>query len=185
VIFTLIRDILSNFLLGLTALVVLVLAQINPIAKHAESLPPPGTIAVLACWPPGPTDVDLWVSDPKDTKPVGYSRKSGLVWSLLRDDMGIVNDDSPINCESAFARSTPAGEYVVNLHGYSIPSSVQGGTAIVVHIEVALNGTFLAKADMDIRAKQERTVIRFKLDGQGNLVPGSENRVFKAIRSGQ
>jgi hypothetical protein len=180
VIFTLIRDILSNFLLGLTALVVLVLAQINPVAKNQESLPPPGTIAVLACWPPGPVDVDLWVSDPKDTKSVGYSRKSGLVWSLLRDDMGIVNDDSPINCESAFARSTPAGEYVVNIHGYSIP-----GDLVTVHIEVALNGAFLTKADMDVRARQERTVIRFKLDGEGNLVPNSENRVFKAIRSAQ
>jgi hypothetical protein len=176
----LVRDLLMNMLLGLTALVVLVLAQINPIAKNQESLPPPGTIAVLACWPPGPIDVDVWVSDPKDTKPVGYSRKSGLVWSLLRDDMGIVNDDSPINCESAFARSTPAGEYVVNIHGYSIL-----GPSVSVHVEVALNGNFLTKADMGLRPKQERTVIRFKLDGQGNLVPGSENKVFKQLRSAQ
>jgi len=173
----LVRDLLMNMLLGLTALVVLVLAQINPIAKDQESLPPPGTIAVLACWPPGPVDVDVWVSDPKDTKPVGYSRKSGLVWSLLRDDMGIVNDDSPINCESAFARSTPAGEFVVNIHGYSVPAA-----SVTVHIEVALNGNFLTKADMDLRPKQERTVIRFKLDGQGNLIPGSENKVFKPVR---
>ncbi|RUW04065.1 hypothetical protein [Mesorhizobium sp. M1A.F.Ca.IN.020.04.1.1] len=155
----------------------LALPQINPKAKDQETLPPPGTIAVLACWPPGPTDVDVWVSDPKDTKPVGYSRKSGLVWSLLRDDMGIVNDDSPINCESAFARSTPAGEYVVNIHGYSLQAP------LTVHVEVALNGAFLTKADMELRAKQERTVIRFKLDGQGNLVPGSENKVFKAVRA--
>lgn len=179
----LVRDLLMNMLLGLTALVVLVLAQINPIAKNEESLPPPGTIAVLACWPPGPIDVDVWVSDPKDTKPVGYSRKSGLVWSLLRDDMGIVNDDSPINCESAFARSTPAGEYVVNIHGYSIPPSVRGEETVVVHVEVAMNGAFLTKADMELRPKQERTVIRFKLDGQGNLIPGSENKVFKPVRA--
>lgn len=175
----LVRDLLMNMLLGLTALVVLVLAQINPIAKNQEALPPPGTIAVLACWPPGATDVDVWVSDPKDTKPVGYSRKAGLVWALLRDDMGIVNDDSPINCESAFARSTPAGEYVVNIHGYSLQAP------LTVHVEVALNGAFLTKADMELRAKQERTVIRFKLDGQGNLIPGSENKVFKAVRSAQ
>lgn len=174
----LVRDLLMNMLLGLTALVVLVLAQINPTAKQDESLPPPGTVAVLACWPPGPIDVDVWVSDPKDTKPVGYSRKSGLVWSLLRDDMGIVNDDSPINCESAFARSTPAGEYVVNIHGYSVL-----GASVLVHVEVALNGAFLTKEDMELRPKQERTVVRFKLDGQGNLVPGSENRVFKPVRA--
>src|ERR1051325_2039112 len=119
----LVRDLLMNMLLGLTALVVLVLAQINPIAKDQEGLPPPGTIAVLACWPPGPIDVHGWASDPNDTKPVGYSRKSGLVWSLLRDDMGIVNGDSPINCESAFARSRPVGEWVVNIHGYSAPAA--------------------------------------------------------------
>lgn len=178
--FNLVWDMYSAFTLVLMALIMIIINQVNPKAKRDESLPPPGTIAVLACWPPGPIDVDVWVSGPKDTKPVGYSRKSGLVWSLLRDDMGIVNDDSPINCESAFARSTPAGEYTVNVHGYSIP-----GPSVAVHVEVALNGAFLTKADMELRPKQERTVIRFKLDGQGKLVPGSENKVFKALRSSQ
>lgn len=173
-------DLLLSFANLLLGILVILFVSMHPPAKNQESLPPPGTIAVLACWPPGPIDVDLWVSDPKDTKPVGYSRKSGLVWSLLRDDMGIVNDDSPINCESAFARSTPAGEYVVNIHGYSIP-----GPSVTVHIEVALNGAFLAKADMPLQPKQERTVIRFKLDGQGNLVAGSENKVFAPLRSAQ
>ena len=118
----------------------------------------------------------MWLGSPND-KPVGYSRKSGPVWSLLRDDMGIVNDDSPINCESLFARSTPAGEYVVNIHGYSLP------TPTIVHVEVALGGVFLTKADMGLRVKQERTVIRFRLDADGKLVPGSENQVFKPLRS--
>jgi hypothetical protein len=179
VIFTLIRDILSNFLLGLTALVVLVLAQINPIAKNQESLPPPGTIAVQACWPNGPTDVDLWVFGPKDDKAIGYSRKSGPVWSLLFDDMGVVNDDGPTNCEDAFARSTPAGEYIINVHGYSLQEP------LTVSVKISLNGSLLDKTSLDVRPKQERTVLRFKLDGQGKLVAGSENRVFKAIRSAQ
>jgi hypothetical protein len=175
--FNLVWDMYSAFTLVLMALIMIIINQVNPKARRDEGLPPPGTIAVLACWPPGPIDVDVWVSDPKDTKPVGYSRKSGLVWSLLRDDMGIVNDDSPINCESAFARSTPAGEYVVNIHGYSVL-----GPSVAVHVEVGLNGAFLTKADMDLRPKQERTVVRFKLDGHGNLVPGSENKVFKPVR---
>ncbi|TGV15846.1 hypothetical protein EN816_00925 [Mesorhizobium sp. M8A.F.Ca.ET.173.01.1.1] len=172
------RDMYSNVTLLLAVIMVIILTQVNPKAKDQETLPPPGTIAVLACWPPGPTDIDLWLGDPKDTKSVGYSRKSGLVWSLLRDDMGIVNDDSPINCESAFARSTPAGEYVVNLHGYSIPAP------LAVHVEIAINGVLLDKSDLEIRPKQERTVLRFKLDGQGNLVEGSANRVFKPLREG-
>lgn len=175
----LVRDLLMNMLLGLTALVVLVLAQINPIAKDQESLPPPGTIAVQACWPNGPTDVDLWVFGPKDDKAIGYSRKSGPVWSLLFDDMGIVNDDGPTNCEDAFARSTPAGEYIINVHGYSLPAP------LAVSVKISLNGSLLDKASLEIRPKQERTVLRFRLDGQGKLVEGSENRVFKALRSAQ
>jgi hypothetical protein len=175
----LVRDLLMNMLLGLTALVVLVLAQINPAAKDQDSLPPPGTIAVQACWPNGPTDVDLWVFGPKDDKAIGYSRKSGPVWSLLFDDMGIVNDDGPTNCEDAFARSTPAGEYIINVHGYSLPAP------LAVSVKISLNGSLLDKTSLEIRPKQERTVLRFKLDGQGQLIEGSENRVFKALRSAQ
>ncbi|TIS18049.1 MAG: hypothetical protein E5X10_01100 [Mesorhizobium sp.] len=156
------------------------MTQVNPKAKDQESLPPPGTIAVQACWPPGPTDVDLWVFGPKDDKGIGYSRKSGPVWSLLFDDMGIVNDDGPTNCEDAFARSTPAGEYIINVHGYSIPGP------LTVSVKIALNGNLLTQPiNVEIRPKQERTVLRFKLDGQGKLIEGSQNRIFKAIRSAQ
>jgi hypothetical protein len=171
------RDMYSNVTLILTAVIVIVLTQVNPKAKDQEALPPPGTIAVQACWPNGPTDVDLWVFGPKDDKAIGYSRKSGPVWSLLFDDMGIVNDDGPTNCEDAFARSTPAGEYIINVHGYSLPAP------LAVSVKISLNGSLLDKTSLEIRPKQERTVIRFKLDGQGKLIEGSENRVFKAIRS--
>ncbi|RUU81298.1 hypothetical protein [Mesorhizobium sp. M7A.F.Ca.MR.362.00.0.0] len=173
----LVRDLLMNMLLGLTALVVLVLAQINPEAKpNPDTLPPPGNIAVLMCWAPGPTDVDLWLGAPGD-KSVGYSRKSGFVWALLRDDMGIVNDVSPINCESAFARATPAGEYVINIHGYSLPETMP------VHIEVSMNGSLLVSTNLDLRPKQERTVVRLTLDGKGSIIPGSQSTVFKELRS--
>lgn len=174
----LVRDLLMNMLLGLTALVVLVLAQINPIAKSTETIKPPGDIAVLMCWAPGPTDIDLWLGAPGD-KSVGYSRKTGTVWALLRDDMGIVNDVSPINCESAFARATPAGEYVVNIHGYSLPETIP------IHIEISLSGRLLVSTNLDLKPKQERTVVRFTLDGQGTIVSGSQSIVFKELRSVQ
>jgi hypothetical protein len=173
------RDMYSNVTLILTAVIVIVLTQVNPKAKDQEALPPPGTIAVQACWPNGPTDVDLWVFGPKDDKAIGYSRKSGPVWSLLFDDMGTVNDDGPTNCEDAFARSTPAGEYIINVHGYSLPAP------LAVSVKISLNGSLLDKTSLELRPKQERTVLRFKLDGQGKLIDGSENRVFKAIRSAQ
>lgn len=173
------RDFYSNNTLILAVLVVIMMTQVNPKAKDQEALPPPGTIAVQACWPPGSTDVDLWVLGPKDDKAIGYSRKSGPVWSLLFDDMGTVNDDGPTNCEDAFARSTPAGEFIINVHGYAITGPV------TVSVKISLNGSLLDKTSLEVRPKQERTVLRFKLDGQGKLVSGSENRVFKALRSAQ
>jgi hypothetical protein len=176
----LVRDLLMNMLLGLTALVVLVLAQINPAAKdNPDALPPPGTLAVLVAWPEGAIDVDTWVKSPDDDKPAGYPQglKSRKYCALLRDDLGTTNDGGPFNAENVFCRSLPAGEYIVNIHGFAIPGPV------MVHIEVALNGSLLVKTDMEIRAKQERTVVRFTLDGRGMVVPGSQSQVFKALRS--
>lgn len=181
-IFTLIRDILSNFLLGLTALVVLVLAQINPVAKNnPDSAKPPGQIAVTIVWKAGPYDIDLWTSGPGQDKATGYSNRSGKVFSLLRDDLGTNDGAVPFNMENAYAREVPPGEYVVNIHAYSIPEPM------MVHIEVALGSgdsmRLLVKTDMEIKPKQERTVIRFTLDAHGDLVPESESQVFKGLRS--
>jgi hypothetical protein len=157
-----------------SAFIFLVLPQINPPAAITPDIPPPGNIAVLACWPEGATDVDLWTKSP-DGKPVGYSRKSGSVWSLLRDDLGEFGDSSKVNCESAFARATPAGEYVVNAHCYSC------GGKTPVHIEIALNGRLLVARDMDLLPKQERTALRFVLDSAGEMV--AHNEVYLPLRS--
>ena len=152
----------------------LVLPQINPPAKEQQE--PPGNISVLACWPEGAIDVDLWTDAPGQKKPTGYSTKSGEVWSLLRDDLGTTGDSSIVNCENAYARAAPAGEYVVNIHGYSLPTG-----QVPVRVEVAMNGRLLVQETVNLRPKQERTVIRFTLDGSGAV--GSSNKVFKPLRS--
>ncbi len=171
-------DVLFSFVSLLLGILGIVLLSMNPPAmNNPDSLPPPGSLAMMAAWPDGNIDVDIWVQSPDDNKPVGYSRKDGTVCSLLRDDLGVTNDGSPLNVETTFCRALPPGEYVVNLHGFSIPQPV------LVHIEVALNGSLLVKTDMEIRQKQERTVIRFTLDGHGKVV--STNTVFKALRSAQ
>lgn len=176
---TLTKDLLLNMNLGLSAvLIVLVIALAVAAKAVVENIKPPGSIAVLACWPEGPTDIDLWADAPGQNVPTGYSAKSGLVWSLLRDDLGNSLDSSPANCESLFARSTPAGEFVINLHGYSMPKG-----PVTVRVDVSLNAMLLISADVDIRPKQERTVIRFTLDSAGKIIPGSVNQVFKKLRS--
>lgn len=169
------RDLLLNMLLGLTALVLLVLPNINPPTASAPNMKPPGSIAASIAWPAGSTDIDLWVSGPGEKVAIGYSNKSGKLWSLLRDDLGTANDISPVNMENAFARETPAGEYVVNAHCYSCSD------VTTAHVEVALNGRLLVSTNLDLKPKQERTVVRFTLDGQGRLA--GSNTVFKPLRS--
>ncbi|CAM5389511.1 hypothetical protein ATER59S_01876 [Aquamicrobium terrae] len=171
-------DVLLVLTIVLASFVFLSLPQINPEAKEQDETKPAGSIAVTIVWPEGPHDVDLWVTGPGEPVAVGYSNKSGKVWSLLRDDLGSAGDSSPVNMENAFARATPAGEYVINIHGYSLKHG-----PVPVYVEVSLNGQLLVKTTLDLAPMQERTVIRFRLNDSGRIVPGSESRVFKPLRS--
>lgn len=177
-IFTLIRDILSNFLLGLTALVVLVLAQINPLAKDSQdTVKPPGELMACIYWT-GRNDVDIWGGSPDDPKGVGYARKNGETIDLVRDDLGLV-DVPHFECE--FARQLPDGRFVFNAHGYSITDK-----SVSVHAEIRLGGAggfkLLYETTLDIRQKQERTIAQFRL-ADGKVVPDSLNTVFVPLRS--
>ncbi|TGQ11242.1 hypothetical protein EN858_15080 [Mesorhizobium sp. M4B.F.Ca.ET.215.01.1.1] len=178
----LVRDLLMNMLLGLTALVVLVLAQINPIAKNnPDSTKPPGDIMVCIFWQGG-HDVDLWGGDPKDKKAVGYSNKNGEVLDLVRDDIGKDALTRP-RTECQFARGLPDGRWVFNIHGFSITQP-----EVMVHAEIRLGGEFgfslLLERDLTIKQRQERTIAQFRLAG-GKVVPGSVNEVFVPLRSAQ
>lgn len=147
-----------------------------PAKNNPDTLPPPGNIAVFAAWQEGNIDADLWFKSPDDNLPVGYSRKDGTVCALLRDDLGTTNDNSPINAENVFCRALPAGEYIANVHAYSVPAE-----GVTVHVEVAINGKLLVKRDMPLKPKQERTVVRFTLDAAGNVV--GSNEVYAPLRS--
>jgi hypothetical protein len=175
-------DVLLVLTFVLSAFTFLVLPQINPKSDPSQSTPPPSVMAVTISWEPGPIDVDLWVAAPGQKIAVGYSHKSGEVWSLLRDDLGTSNDSSPINQENAYARITPPGEYVVNVHCFSCLGPTD------VYVEVAMGRSagsmrMLYKGTITINVKEERTVIRFRLDDKGYVVPGSVNRVFIPLRS--
>ncbi|MBZ9943415.1 hypothetical protein LB533_20220 [Mesorhizobium sp. BR1-1-13] len=169
----LVRDLLMNMLLGLTALVVLVLAQINPVAKEADSAKPPGQMMVCASWL-GHDDIDLWFRPAGQEKATGYSNKNGGVADLLLDDLGTENIP---HVECQFASSLPDGQWVINLHGYSVPDD-----KVAVHVIARMGAVKLVDTTLDIRGKQERTVVQFRLAG-GNVVPDSANGVFVPLRS--
>ncbi|MBB2818972.1 UNVERIFIED_ORG: hypothetical protein GGD59_002217 [Rhizobium esperanzae] len=173
------RDLLMNFLMGLVALVILVLAAIAPAADKDPAQLPGNLVATIA-WPAGSTDVDLWVQAGDDLA-VGYSNKSGRVWSLLRDDLGTANDDTPLNYESAFTRGLPDGEYAVNVRCFGCAK-----VPVPVSVEVRLaEGGVIWKGTIDLlKDKQERTAIRFRMVG-GQVVAGSASQVFKQMKRGE
>ncbi|MBD9542969.1 hypothetical protein IB276_26340 [Ensifer sp. ENS04] len=171
-------DTLFNLLGVLLFFIVTLLAQVNPAAE-ADPLDPPGNLVASIAWPAGRIDVDLWVAH--GDEPVGYSQKSGRVWSLLRDDLGTANDNTPLNFESAFTRGLPDGEYVVNVKCYGCA----GAVPVPVSVEVRLaEGPMVFRGVVSlVKDKQERTAIRFRVR-DGKVVVGSESSVFKPLSNG-
>lgn len=181
------RDVIMLTLLGFVALVILLLPHLNPPTRASESTPPPGNVIVEIRWPdPFDTDVDLWVQAPGDA-PVGYSNKGGLVFNLLRDDLGNLRDPTELNYEVSYSRGIPAGEYTVNLHLYR---NMEGVYPIPVTVVASVrqdassraHRLFTKKVHL-LREGEEITVFRFSLDSEGELVPGSVHSLYRPLRA--
>src|SRR5215510_8500629 len=186
---TVFRDTIMLALAGFVSVVVLLLPHINPQAKQADQVgdKAPGNVIVEIQWPDGiDADVDLWVEAPGD-RPVGYSNKAGKYFNLLRDDLGKPLDVTSLNYEVAYTRGTPGGDYIVNLHLYrslvtSLPIDVQVTASVRTSAEGESKPLVTTTAPL-FKVGQELTAIRFRLDSEGQLVPGSINSIFKPIRS--
>ena len=99
------QDVLWNLVGVLTAVVVAALAIMSVVAKADPSklqTKAPGMLTVYVSWPADScSDVDVWIGDPVDDKPVSYNHKHGELVDLLRDDMGCTLDRSSQNFEMA------------------------------------------------------------------------------------
>ena len=190
---TLFRDVLSLALMGFLAVIVLLLPYINPRGSKAEvTLEPPGNVIVEITWPAeANTDLDLWVKAPGDV-PVGYSNKGGVIFNLLRDDLGHYMDPTRINHEVAFSRGIIPGEYVVNVHAYRIDPDHPPPVPVHAVVSIKRQGTkgpvvtpvLGSDARLD-RLGQEVTLFRFRLDEGGRVIPGSVNSLYKPLREYQ
>jgi hypothetical protein len=181
-------DMLNLMLQGIVLAVAFALILMNPPQQSRADEVPPGALTVQAFWPDDlDVDVDLWVLAPGD-RPVGYSNKDGRFFNLLRDDLGFVNDPSGKNFEVAYSRALPAGEYVVNVHLYSRRADAKT-IPVKVTVQERRPGSateLLADRDVQItRLGQEITVLRFRLDDRGVLVPGSVNDLPRPLRSAE
>lgn len=172
-------------------LVIVALPHINEEAKESNRTDvPAGNISVVATWPEGDTDVDLWVVGPAEPRPVGYSNANGLVWNLLRDDLGTKPDATALNMENAFARGIVSGRYTVNLHCYRCPQ-----LPVPVDIEIRANtdggaggkggaSKILVTTKVVLTKQgQEKTAIDFRMNEAGVIDPDSMNSIFIPLRS--
>jgi len=185
---TVFRDVILLALAGFVFITVLLLPHINPKAKQSEgSTEPPGNVIIEMRWDDKlRTDVDLWVQAPGDI-PVGYSNKSGLIFNLLRDDLGSHADPTDVNFETSFSRGIPPGEYTVNVHLFrnlenTYPINVRVVVRVKTDNEAGARPIAATTVRLD-REGQELTAFRFRLTEKGELVPNSLNSVFKPLRS--
>lgn len=182
------RDILFFWIIAFLLMVMFMMSKIaDPAKMSEEQTTPPGNLIVAITWPKGDTDVDMWVDGPGEMNPVGYSNKGGLLWNLLRDDLGNQPDATDLNYENAYTRGIIPGEYTVNVHCFRCPQ-----VPIPVQVEVSAskgNGKSavrqIAAAKVELRQNgQERTAIRFVLKADGSSDPKTFSSVFKPLRSG-
>ena len=182
------RDVVMLALAGFVSLVLLMLPHLNPKADAATNpSEPPGNVIVEIRWPDTiGSDVDLWVQAPGDV-PVGYSNKGGALFNLLRDDLGDVLDATLLNYEIAFSRGLTAGEYTVNVHLYRDSQHVLPIPVTVV-VSSKSDGSQFAHQILSTKVElaregEELTALRFRLDGDGRLEPGSVHNLYKPLRA--
>ena len=185
---TVFRDVIMLALAGFVALVILMLPHLHPPgAKQREDTEPPGNVMVEIRWPDDiDADVDLWVKAPGDV-PVGYSNKGGLIFNLLRDDLGKRADATEMNYEVSYSRGIPPGEYIVNVHLYrnisnKYPIPVTVVTSVKRSPDQSAQQILASKVQL-VREGQELTVYRFSLDSHGNLERGSVHSLPQPLRN--
>jgi hypothetical protein len=182
------RDLITLALCGFVVCVVLILPHINPpVTKTAQDTDPPGNVIVEVRWPDElDSDVDLWVEAPGDV-PVGYSNKGGVIFNLLRDDLGKRADATGMNYEVSYSRGITPGEYTVNLHLYRntagvFPIPVTVVTSVKKSAKESARQLLASHIEL-VREGEELTVYRFKLSEQGDLVSGSVHSLQRQLRS--
>lgn len=185
------RDLMTLLFGGMSfmlAVAVPFLADAKRVDEKVVGLTPPGNVIVDARWTDGSNDdIDLWVQAPGDV-PVGYSNKSGVIFNLLRDDLGRPNPPGvSLRMETAITRGVPPGEYAVNLHLFrSRDSKFPQPVTVTVHCkpnDAARPVNVLTKAVELRREGEELTVARFRLDEQCGFDPETVTTLYKPLRA--
>lgn len=170
-------------------LVTVMVANLNPKAtdQKVRETKAPGDIVAHIVWPNGDVDVDLWLSGPDEPVPVGYSNKGGVIWNLLRDDLGNRPDATPVNYEDAFTRGIVPGEYVVNVQCYrcnlaTFPMTIDVAVSMRSRVGVESLENFVVSKVIIKGDGQEKTAVRFLVKEDLKVDMNSINNVYRPLR---
>jgi hypothetical protein len=180
-------DLLFNVLIGFAFLFIIAFILINP-TKHDAKIKAKAEFMVIMEWDEKSLyDIDLWMQDPLKTI-VGFPNKESGWLHLDKDDLGATNDTVILkdgtsktiflNREIMTVRGSAPGEYIVNIHLYSVKGRSSG--PIDVHVEILkinpygeiYNGITTLQVN-----GQEETVLRFTVNDMGNVI--STNKLQK------
>jgi len=171
-------DMLFNFLLGFTSLLILSFLIINPPGDVGKIDPPVKLMATIEWDDESLADIDIWVRG-YDEEWVGFTNKDGSYVSLERDDRGQRTDIITVNGEDQIIMRNfeimnftelPAGEYFFNIHHYS-----NGGDLESPDVEVKVTVTNMDPHELIFQdttvlsLKEEKTVLSFVVDHEGKI----------------
>lgn len=182
-------NILFRDLYGITLVLFIGLVALLMTLEKAQSsqdgeVKSPGNLTANISWTEGHIDVDLWVDGPGEIVPVGYSNKGGVLWNLLRDDLGNIPDYTKLNYENAYTRGVPPGDYRINVDCFHCPL-----VPVEVLLEVALktaaedSAKVVATSSITLTAdNQEKTALAFTVLADGTVDPASLSTIFAPLR---
>lgn len=185
-------DLLFNSLLAFVAFFILSLLLIKEENEPKKNNEMKVEFLVTVTWPYElDNDVDTYVVDPIDHM-VSFNRREDGLMHLDRDDVGTKNDmlllpdgkkfEYKENREVVSIRGIIPGEYIVNIHMFS-KRSEQKSNPVNVRLEKMNPYKLVISKDIDLdNVGNERTVFRFKLDSDGNVVSvadGPQKRMIK------
>lgn len=172
-------DLLFNSLLAFVAFFALAILMIKKQDVETPSSVNKVEYMVSAVWPPDlNNDIDLYMADPLGNIVYFNRREDGLM-HLDRDDVGTKNDEISLPDGSKFVykenreiiniRGIVPGEYIVNIHVFSIRDKGKP-TPVTVKLE-KMNPykTVMVKEIVLNETGEEKTVFRFIVDKNGNI----------------
>lgn len=185
-------DLLFNSLLAFVAFFMLSLLLIKEENEPKKTTDMKVEFLITVTWPyDQDNDIDTYVIDPMDHV-VAFNRKEDGLMHLDRDDLGTKNDmlvlpdgkkfEYKENREIVSVRGVIPGEYCVNIHMFTKKTSTTSNN-INVRIEKLNPYKLVFVRDVILEnVGDEKTVVRFKMDKDGDVVSVSDGPQKKLVK---